>query len=52
MLLMVEKGIKGGIYNTIHWYSKANNKKDYDKNRESQYYKHCDLNNLDGWAML
>ena len=33
MLLMVEKGIRGGICNTIHQYVKANNKymKDYDK---------------------
>ena len=26
MLLMIEKGIRGGICNTIHWYVKANNK--------------------------
>ena len=26
MLLMVEKGIRGGICNPIYWYSKANNK--------------------------
>ena len=26
MLLMVEKGISGGICNTIHWYAKANHK--------------------------
>ena len=33
MLLMVEKGIKGGICNTIYQYVNANNKymKDYDK---------------------
>ena len=32
MLLMVEKGIKGGIYQSIHQYTKANNKymKGYD----------------------
>ena len=35
MLLMVEKGIRGGILHYIYQYSKANNKykKDYDKNR-------------------
>ena len=35
MLLMVEKGIRGGICNPIYWYSKANNKymKDYNKKR-------------------
>ena len=37
MLLMVEKGIKGGICQVIHRYTKANNKymKSYDKNIES-----------------
>ena len=42
MLLMVEKGIREGICNTIHWYAKANNKymKDYDKGKESSYLKY------------
>ena len=33
MLLMVEKGIRGGICHAIHRYAKANNKytKNYDK---------------------
>ena len=37
MLLMVEKGINGGICHYIYRYAKANNKymKDYDKNKES-----------------
>ena len=36
MLLMVEKGIRGGICHAIRRYAKANNKymKDYDKNTE------------------
>ena len=36
MLLMVEKGIRGGICCAIHQYGKVNNKyiKDYDKNKE------------------
>ena len=36
MLLMVEKGIRGGICHSIYWYSKADNKymKDYHKNKE------------------
>ena len=35
MLLMVEKGIRGGIYHSIYRCSKANNKfmKDYDKKK-------------------
>ena len=54
MLLMVEKGIKGGICHAIHQYAKANNKYmlDYDKNKESSYLKYWDVNNLYGWAML
>ena len=37
MSLMVEKGLTGGINNTIHRYPKPNNKylKDYNKNKES-----------------
>ena len=39
MLLMVRKGIRGGIYHAIYRYVKVNNKymKDYDKNKESSY---------------
>ena len=53
MLLMAEKGIRGGICHVIHRYAKANNKyvKDYDKNKESSYLKYWDVNNLYGWAM-
>ena len=53
MLLMVEKGIRGGICDSIYWYAKANNKymKDYDKNKKSPYLQYCDVNNLYGWAM-
>ena len=41
MLLMVEKGVKGGVCHTIHRYAKANKKymKDYDKNKKSSYLK-------------
>ena len=35
MLLMIAKGIRGGIYHAIHQFAKANNKnmKNSDKNR-------------------
>ena len=53
MLLMVEKGIRGGVSHVIHQYAKANNKyvKDYDKNEESSYLKYWNTNSLYGWAM-
>ena len=50
MLLMVEKGIRGGIYRFIYRYAKANNKyiKNYDKNKESSYIQYWDVNHLYG----
>ena len=53
MLLMVEKGTRGGICHAIHRYAKANNKymKNYDKNIESSYLMYLDANNLYRWAM-
>ena len=53
MLLMVEEGIRGEIYHSIHRYAKSNNKymKNYDKNKESSYNQYLDANNLYGWAM-
>ena len=53
MLLMVEKGIGGGICHIIHKYAKANNKyiKIYDKITESSYLKYLDASNLYGWTM-
>ena len=38
-LLMVEKGIRGGICHSIYQHGKANHKymKDYDRNKESLY---------------
>ena len=53
MLLMVEKGIRGGICQAKDRYARANNKymKNYDKSNESSYLAHLDANNLYGWAM-
>ena len=53
MLLMVEKGIRGGICHYIQRYAKANNKymKNYNNNEESSYIQYLDANNLYGWAM-
>ena len=53
MLLMFEKGIRGGICQATYQYAKANNKyvKNYDKNKESSYLDYLDANNLYGYAM-
>ena len=53
MLLMIEDGIRGGIYHAIQRYAKANNKymNDYNKNKESSYIQLLDTNNLYGMAM-
>ena len=53
MLLTVERGIRGGISDTINRYAKTYHKcmKEHHKNKESSYLKHWDVNNLYGWAM-
>ena len=53
MLLMVEKGIRGGIRHSIHRYAKANNKymQNYHNNEESSYIQYLEANNLYSWAM-
>ena len=50
MLLMVQKGIRGGICHGIHTYLKDNNKcmKDCNQNKESSYLKYWDENNSYG----
>ena len=55
MLLMVEKGIPGGITQAVKRYAKANNKymKDlYNLDELSIYLQYVDANNLYGWAMI
>ena len=37
MLLMVEKGIRGGKCNAIHWYAKDIYMKDFDKSKELSF---------------
>ena len=53
MLLMVEKGITGGICHAIYRYAKANNKymKNYNKDKEESFLQYLDDSNLYGWAM-
>ena len=55
MLLMFEKGIRGGISQAVHRYAKANNKYMgdlYASEEESSFLQYLDANNLYGWAMV
>ena len=54
MLLMVEKGIRGGICHAIHRYAKANNKymKNYNKDKEESFLQYLDANNIYGGLCL
>ena len=53
MLMMVEKGIRGGVSMISTRYGKANNPymKDYDPDKPTKYISYLDANNLYGWAM-
>ena len=55
MLLMVGKGIRGGITQAVKRYAKANNKsmKDlYNPDEKSMFLQYLDANNLYGWAIV
>ena len=53
MLLMVEKGIRGGICHARHRGAKANNEymKNYHKDEEESFLQYSDANNLYGFAV-
>ena len=53
MLMMIEKGIRGGVSMISTRYGKANNPymKDYDPDKPNKFISYLDANNLYGWAM-
>ena len=53
MLMMFERGIRGGITHISKRYAEANNKymKNYNSGKESTFIQYLDANNLYGWAM-
>ena len=54
MLLMFERGIRGGIAQTVHRWAATNNPymgPEYDPNRPTRYLQYLDANNLYRWAM-
>ena len=54
MLLMFERGIRGGITQSIHRWAQANNPyigSEYNPGAQTKYLQYLDANNLYGWAM-
>ena len=53
MLMMFERGIRGGITHISKRYAEANDKymRDYDPSKPCTYIQYLDANNLYGWAM-
>ena len=54
MLLMVEKGIRGGVSSIHNRYGKSNNRymgDKYDASKPTKYITYLDANNLYGWTM-
>ena len=54
MLLMFERGIRGGTTQWVYRWAAANNPymgSEYDRTKPSEYLQYLDANNLYGWAM-
>ena len=54
MLLVFERGIRGGITQSVHRWAKANNPymgSEYKPDEPTRYLQYLDANNLYGWAM-
>ena len=54
MLLMFERGIRGGITQSVHRWAKANNPymNSFNPNEKTSYLQYLDANNLYKWALL
>ena len=55
MLLMFERGIRGGIMQSVNRWAAPNNPymgTEYNPDRPTRYLQYLDANNLYGWAML
>ena len=54
MLLMFERGIRGGITQSVHRWAIANNPYmgyEYDRSKPTEYLQYLDANNLYSWVM-
>ena len=53
LLLMVENGIRGGMFHAIDQYAKDNNKymKDYDTSKKPSYLMYGNISNSCRWSM-
>ena len=55
MLLIFERGIRGGISQSVHQWAAANNPYmglEYKPNQPTRYLQYLDANNLYGWAIF
>ena len=54
MLLIFERGIRGGITQSVNRWAKANNPymgSEFDPDEKTNYLQYLDANNFYGWAM-